>query len=50
MEELVEERTNELEEKSAELERMNKLFVGREFRIKELRDRIKELEEREGGA
>jgi hypothetical protein len=29
---------------------MNKLFVGREFRIKELRDRIKELEEREGGA
>ena len=50
MEELVEKRTNELEEKSARLERMNKLFVGRELRIKELRDRIKELEEREGGA
>jgi predicted nucleic acid-binding Zn-ribbon protein len=40
----VEERTNELKEKVAELERMNDLFVGREFRIKELRDRVRELE------
>ena len=45
LEELVKERTAELEEKNAELERMNDLFVGREFRIKELRDRVKELEE-----
>jgi len=44
LEERVKERTTELEEKNAELERMNDLFVGREFRIKELRDRIKELE------
>ena len=41
---LVKERTAELEEKNAELERMNDVFTGREFRIKELRDRVKELE------
>jgi len=40
----VRERTKELEEKNAELERMNDVFTGREFRIKELRDRVKELE------
>ncbi|MCD6389231.1 MAG: PhnD/SsuA/transferrin family substrate-binding protein [Desulfobulbaceae bacterium] len=45
LESLVKEQTAELEEKVAELERMNDLFVGREFRIKELRDRVKELEE-----
>ncbi|GAB4328932.1 MAG: hypothetical protein Kow00127_21410 [Bacteroidales bacterium] len=52
LEEMVKERTAELEQKNAELQRFNKLFVGREFRIKELRDerkalmsRIKELEE-----
>jgi len=28
----------------AELEHMNDLFVGREFRINELKERIKELE------
>ena len=33
----------------AELERMNDLFVGREFRIKGLRDRVKELEESKPG-
>ncbi|MBC8490042.1 MAG: PAS domain S-box protein, partial [Bacteroidetes bacterium] len=44
LEELVKERTTELEKKNAELERFNNLFVGREFRIKELRDKIKELE------
>ncbi len=44
LEEIVKERTAELEEKNAELERFNQLFVGREFRIKELRDRVKELE------
>ena len=31
--------------KNAELERFNSLFVGREFRIKELKDRVKALEE-----
>ena len=45
LEKLVEKRTTELKEKVMELERMNDLFVGREFRIKELRDRVKELEE-----
>ena len=44
LEELVKERTAELELKNAELERFNKLFVGREFRIKELRDKVKILE------
>ena len=33
-----------LEEKNKELERFNKLFVGREFRIKELKERVQELE------
>ena len=33
-----------LEEKVAELERMNDLFVGREHRIKELRDKVTKLE------
>jgi len=46
LEELVKERTSELEEKNKELERFNKLFVNREFRIKELRDKVKELEKR----
>ena len=42
---LVRERTAELEEKNQELERFNKLFIGREFRIKELRTKIHELTE-----
>jgi len=52
LEEIVKERTAELErankdlaEKNADLERMHQLFVGREFRIKELRDKVKELED-----
>jgi PAS domain S-box-containing protein len=44
LEELVKERTAELEEKNKELKRFNKLFVNREFRIKELRDKVKEME------
>ncbi len=44
LESLVKEQTGKLEDKVLELERMNDLFVGREFRIKELRNRIKELE------
>ncbi len=49
LEELVKERTTKLEEQNKELERFNNLFVKREFRIKELRDRVKELEKREKG-
>lgn len=45
LEELVNQRTQQLEDKNQELERMNKLFSGREFRIKELRDKVKELEQ-----
>ncbi|MCK5783367.1 MAG: hypothetical protein KAH06_02900 [Desulfobacterales bacterium] len=41
LEELVEERTQELETKNTELESMNRLFVGREFRIKELKEKFK---------
>lgn len=50
LERRVEERTAELAGKNADLERFNRLFVDREFRIKELRDRVRELEEgRPGG-
>ncbi len=38
------ERTAELTSKTAELEETNKVFVGRELRMKELKERIKELE------
>jgi len=41
LEELVKKRTKELEEKNKELERFNNLFVNREFRIKELKDKVK---------
>ncbi|MDP8210012.1 MAG: transporter substrate-binding domain-containing protein [Candidatus Stygibacter australis] len=44
LEELIKERTSELQESNKELVRYNKLFIGREFRIKELRDQVKELE------
>ena len=46
LEELVEARTGELREKNKRLEEFNKLFIGREFRIKELRMKIEELEAR----
>lgn len=42
----VRERTEELEKKISEIERLNKLFVGRELRMKELKEKIKELESR----
>ncbi len=48
LEDRVKERTAELEEKIAEIERMNRLFVGRELRMKELKEIIKELEKRVG--
>lgn len=44
LEELINERTKELEDKNKDLERMNKLFVGRELRMKELKEIIKKLE------
>lgn len=44
LENRIRERTAELEAKVAEIERMNKLFVGRELRIVELKGKIKELE------
>jgi PAS domain S-box-containing protein len=40
----VKQRTAELEEKNSELDRMNKLFVGRELRMVELKKKIRELE------
>lgn len=46
LEQSVRERTRELAEKNTELERFNRLFVDREFRIKELKERVKDLEER----
>jgi C4-dicarboxylate-specific signal transduction histidine kinase len=53
LEKQVDERTLELLQKNEEMEqnlkdikRMNELFVGREFRIRELKDKIIELESR----
>ena len=46
LEEIVKERTQELVNKNAELEHFNSLFVGRELRIKELKDKLKELEKK----
>lgn len=46
LEERIKMRTRELEAKNAELERMNKLFVGRELRMAELKERIRQMEER----
>ena len=54
LKELVEERTGELkrinedlEEKNLDLRNMHKLFIGRENRIKDLRDQVKNLKERQ---
>jgi predicted nuclease with TOPRIM domain len=51
LERLIEERTAELKDKNEELisknkelARLNQLFVGREFRIKELKDKIDSLQ------
>ena len=44
LEELVKTRTRELEEKNEALKNYNKLFVGREFRIAELKEKMAELE------
>lgn len=45
LERRVQERTAELAAKNAELEQINKLFVGRELRMAELKERIRELEQ-----
>jgi len=45
LEELVNRRTEEVNIKNAELQRMNKLFIGRELKMKELKNTIKKLEE-----
>ena len=44
LEDMVKERTAELEKKTAEVERINRLFVGRELKMIELKKRIAELE------
>jgi PAS domain S-box-containing protein len=46
LEQRVTERTAELTAKSAELERINKVFVDRELRMRELKEKIAELEKR----
>lgn len=48
LEELVRERTAELKQKNEELEKFNKLFVGRELRMIELKKKIAELEKKVG--
>jgi tRNA(Phe) wybutosine-synthesizing methylase Tyw3 len=48
LEQRVKERTAELEAKIAEVERLNRLFVDRELRMKELKEQIKELEKKCG--
>jgi C4-dicarboxylate-specific signal transduction histidine kinase len=47
LEQRVKQRTAELEEKNNELARMNRVFVGRELRMVELKERIRELEEKQ---
>jgi DNA-binding response OmpR family regulator len=48
LEERVKERTKELERRNYELEQMNRVFVGRELRMAELKERIRELEGKSG--
>lgn len=46
LEQKVKERTLELEQKNTDLERMNKLFIGRELRMIELKNEINYLEDK----
>jgi len=50
LEQRVIERTSQLENKNEELERMNKLFVGRELRMAELKEQISVIEEKFRGS
>ena len=43
LEELVKERTKEIEDKNQKLEKLNSIFIGRELRMKELKNEIAEL-------
>ncbi len=47
LEQKVSERTKDLENKIAEIERMNKLFIDRELRMKELKEKIRELQKKQ---
>jgi PAS domain S-box-containing protein len=49
LEQRVRERTTELEVKNRELEKLNKLFVGRELRMAELKKKIQKLSEGNSG-
>ena len=49
LEEMVNARTLELQTKNEELEKYNELFVGREFRIKELKEKLKAYENKDKG-
>ena len=49
LEQRVGQRTAELEEKNAELERLNRIFVGRELKMIELKEKIRELEKHDEG-
>ena len=44
LEQRVAERTAQLQEKNVELEQLNKLFVGRELRMAELKEKIRQME------
>jgi len=46
LEDMVESRTTELSSKNEELARFNQIFVGREFRIKELRNELKAIKDK----
>jgi PAS domain S-box-containing protein len=46
LEQRVKERTKELERRNYELEQMNKVFVGRELKMVELKERISQLEKK----
>ncbi len=48
LDERVRERTKTLERRNYELEQMNKVFVGRELKMAELKERIRELEKKVG--
>jgi len=50
LEQRVRQRTTELQEKIDELARLNKVFVGRELRMIELKERIRELEQHQQAA